>query len=131
MAPDSPLLPANPPIVWLSADNEERHSEITTAATRDHALIQRWAAQHQAEPATGERTASGESTVSLNDGGAGIRFNFPAAGRFRPISWDEWFANFETHELVFVFDRDRPNVTPSGRYRLTTVDALRNGPTLL
>jgi hypothetical protein len=131
MGSDGSLLPANVPIVWLNADNDQRHSEIATAATRDHALIQRWAAQHQAEPATGERTASGESTVSLNDGGAGIRFNFPAAGRFRPITWDEWFANFETHELVFVFERDRANATPSGRYHLTTVDALNNGPTLL
>src|SRR5262245_58912411 len=90
MAPDSSLLPSNVPIVWLSADNDQRHSEIATAATRDHALIRQWAARHQVEPATGERTASGESTVSLNDGGAGIRFNFPAAARFRPITWDEW-----------------------------------------
>ena len=40
----------------------------------------------------------------MNDGGAGIRFNFPGIGRFRPISWEEWFENFFLHELVFVFE---------------------------
>jgi|SRR5688572_10311791 hypothetical protein len=124
---DSPLLPENVPIVLLSADNENRHSEVATVATRDHELIRRWASRRQAEPATGERTASGEATVSVTDGGAGIRFNFPAAGRFRPISWDEWFANFEAHDLVFVYERDAPHQSLSYRYRLTKRDALGIG----
>jgi hypothetical protein len=75
-------------------------------ATRDHEAIQAWAERHDAEPATGEATSSGPSTVSVNDGGAGIRFNFPAAGRFRPISWDEWFENFEAHGLTFVYEEE-------------------------
>jgi hypothetical protein len=124
---DSPLLPENVPIVLLSADNENRHSEVATVATRDHELIRRWAKRRQAEPATGERTASGEATVSVTDGGAGIRFNFPATGRFRPISWDEWFENFEAHELVFVYERDTPGHSLSYRYRLTKRDSLGNG----
>jgi hypothetical protein len=124
---DSPLLPATVPIVFLSADNENRHSEVATVATRDHELIRRWAQRRAAEPATGERTASGEATVSVTDGGAGIRFNFPATGRFRPISWDEWFENFETHELVFVYERDAPGQSLSYRYRLTKHDALGIG----
>lgn len=67
----------------------------------------------------------------VNDGGAGIRFNFPAAGRFRPVTWDEWFDNFETHELVFVYERDAPGHPLSYRYRLAKFDALRGGPRLL
>ncbi len=78
-------------------------------ATRDKALIRRWADRHDAEPATGEATASGPSTISVNDGGAGIRFNFPSAAPFRPISWDEWFENFDRHGLVFVYDEDVPD----------------------
>jgi hypothetical protein len=132
MASDSSLLPDPTPIVLLNADNEHRHSEIATVATRDHELIRRWAVRRQAEPATGERTASGDATVRLNDGGAGIRFNFPASGRFRPITWDEWFDHFETHELVFVYERDAPGHSLSYRYRLAKLDALsRSGPTLL
>ena len=74
--------------------------------TRDKQVIRGWAQRHRAEPATGEATPSGPATVVVNDGGAGIRFNFPAAARFRPISWDEWFENFDRHRLVFVYDED-------------------------
>ena len=130
MAKDSSLVPGVAPIVLLTADNEDRHPEVTIAATRDHELIQRWAAQHKAEPATGERTSSGESTVNVNDGDAGIRFNFPAAGLFRPISWDEWFDNFETHELVFVYERDKAGRNTSYRYRLVKLESLQGGPAL-
>jgi hypothetical protein len=130
VASDSSLVPGTTPIVLLTSDNEARHRDIVTAATRDHALIQRWAQQHQAEPATGEQTASGGGTVDVQDGGAGIRFNFPAASRFRPISWGEWFDNFETHELVFVYDRDQPGGHSSYRYRLVTMEALQGGPAL-
>jgi hypothetical protein len=130
VASDSPLVPGITPIVLLTADNEARHASVAVAATRDHQLIQRWAAQHQAEPATGEQTASGEGTVHVNDGGAGIRFNFPAASRFRPITWDEWFDNFETHELVFVYERDPAASGTNYRYRIVKMDELQSGPSL-
>jgi hypothetical protein len=128
---DSSLFPGSSPIVLLTADSEQRHAEVAVAATRDHALIQRWAERHSAEPATGERTASGEGTVAVNDGGAGIRFNFPGAARFRPITWAEWLDNFETHELVFVYERDRTGQAQSYRYRLTKLDLLRGGTVLV
>jgi hypothetical protein len=77
--------------------------------TRDHEVIRRWAARHHAEPATGEATASGPATVHLYDEGAGIRFNFPGAGRFRPISWDEWFEHFDRHQLTFAYEEETPD----------------------
>ena len=57
-------------------------------------------------PATGEATASGPATVDVKDGGAGVRFNFPGTGAYRPIEWHEWFENFDPHECAFVFDND-------------------------
>jgi hypothetical protein len=75
-------------------------------ATRDHEAIRRWGARHRAEPATGEATVSGPATLHVRDGGAGIRLNFPGAGRFRPITWDEWFENFERHHLTFVYEEE-------------------------
>jgi hypothetical protein len=75
-------------------------------ATRDHAEIQRWGARHHAEPATGESTPSGPATLDVRDGGAGIRLNFPGTGRFRPITWDEWFEHFERHHLLFVYEEE-------------------------
>ena len=74
--------------------------------TEDHDVIRRWAARRSAEPATGEATASGPATIDVNDGGAGIRFNFPGVQRFRPISWDEWFEHFDKHDLLFVYEEE-------------------------
>ena len=116
MAMDDSLLPPKRHIPEVTADSRPEAGEVV--ATRDHRLIRQWAEQRSATAATGEATGSGPATVTLNDGGAGIRFNFPAAGRFREISWDEWFANFDHHELLFVFDNEPLNAAPSARYRI-------------
>ena len=80
------------------------------AGTRDPALICGWAEYHGAEPATGEATASGPATVSVNDQGSGLRFNFPGAARFREVTWDEWLGHFAAAGLVFVFEAPRPAI---------------------
>lgn len=91
---------------------------LRTVVTRDRAVIQRWAAQHGAEPATGERSGSGPVVRSVNDSGAGIRFNFPGFAPFAPIAWDDWFANFDAHRLSFVFEEeDREQVAARARER--------------
>jgi len=90
--------------------------------TRDHELIQQWADKRQATPATGEATSSGPAAASkVNDGGAGIRFNFPGVGAFRPISWTEWFENFDHHACAFVYDSDMSRPLNS-RYRIVKAD---------
>jgi hypothetical protein len=81
-------------------------SRVRALATKDHSLIRQWAERHSATPATGESTASGPATLHVNDGGAGIRFNFPGFSRFRPISWGELFANFDDHQLTFVYEQE-------------------------
>lgn len=111
------LLPENEPIRRVDVHSSEEPT-VAVLATNDHELIRQWAARHNAEPATGEATTSGPATVDVRDGGTGIRFNFPAAARFRPISWDEWFQNFERYDLMFVYDRHVEGQTPSARYRL-------------
>jgi len=90
----------------IARDREVPTSELRVLATKDHQLICQWAARHHAEPATGEETSSGPATVAVNDGGAGIRFNFPGYARFRPITWDEWFENFDRHGLTFLFEEE-------------------------
>lgn len=102
-------LPSIPPTGTVSISTEDiraRGPNGRSIATRDREVIRRWAERHGAEPATGEATASGPATIDVNDGGAGVRFNFPAAARFRPISWDEWFDNMDRHHLVFVYDEE-------------------------
>ena len=94
------------PLSPETAATSHEHREIRALMTRDHETIRRWADRHKAEPSTGEATPSGPATVTVNDGGAGIRFNFPSAARFRPISWEEWFENFDTHGLTFVYEEE-------------------------
>jgi len=77
---------------------------VRTHASRDHGEIRRWAAEHQAEPATGDATESGPAKIAVNDGGGSLRFNFPGFGPFRPIDWEEWLAHFDRRRLVFVFE---------------------------
>lgn len=124
MAPRS-LLPEDEPIRAVDVHSAEAQQPGAVLATDDRELIREWAARHGAEPATGEATESGPATIDVQDGGVGIRFNFPAAARFRPISWDEWFQNFTRHDLMFVYERDVAGQTPSTRYRLVPKDTLR------
>ena len=108
----------------------DRHSSTSQRsggvfATDDPELIREWAARHSAEPATGEATPSGPAQVNVQDGDAGIRFNFPAAALFRPITWDEWFQNFTQHKLMFVYEEDVAGQPPSTRYRLVRKEDLQ------
>ena len=104
------------------------------SGTRDHALVRAWADHHGAEPATGEATPSGPAVLDVNDQGAGIRFNFPAAARFRPVEWDEWLTCFDRDGLVFVFEaREGDSDSTLDRfggafYRLVTTDAWGSRP---
>jgi len=111
------LLPDDDPLRRVERDDPQWTSE-DVVTTDDPEVIRRWAARHDAEPATGEATSSGPASVNVQDGGAGIRFNVPAAAPYRPITWDEWFQNFTQHDLLFVFETDVPGQPPRRRYRL-------------
>jgi hypothetical protein len=112
------LLPEEEPVRRVDAHSAAEQPPGAVLATDDRELIRDWAARHSAEPATGEATPSGPATVDVRDEGTGLRFNFPAAARFRPITWDEWFQDFTHYELMFVYQSDVPGQTSSARYRL-------------
>jgi hypothetical protein len=98
-------------------------SIVGPVATRDRELIASWAARHQAKPATAEATCSGPATVDVHDSGAAIRFNFPGFGRFQPITWDEWFQNFDRDRLTFVYEESSESAwAPSPRYRIVKTE---------
>lgn len=115
MDPKQPLLTEQQHVPVVTSETNHDTSATRTVATRDHHVIRHWAASRQAEPATGEATSSGPATVDVKDGDAGIRFNFPGVGRFRLISWEEWFDNFDRHELTFVYEQ-----VPEGTERRTS-----------
>lgn len=115
------LLPQQPKMQNIESVDSQVRGSTQVVFTRDHELIKRWATERQAEPATGEATSSGPATVDVKDGGAGIRFNFPGTGSFRPITWEEWLANFDRHQCAFVYDND--SATPlSSRYRIVKAE---------
>jgi hypothetical protein len=125
MSKNGPLLPERAHIPDIKAGTSVDPT-VEVLSTQDHVIIRRWAARRQAEPATGEATKTGPATVDVKDGGAGIRFNFPGRGLFRPITWEEWFENFERHHLAFVYDNDTSDTPPSHRYRLVKADDWTN-----
>ncbi|CAN5883812.1 hypothetical protein BH24ACI4_BH24ACI4_14600 [soil metagenome] len=114
---DGELLPEHRHLTGVSAESPAGQS-ADVVFTRDHDVIEQWARKRRAEPATGEATNTGPATMNVNDGGAGVRFNFPGAGVYRPITWEEWFANFDRHELAFVYDNDDQSGRLSNRYRI-------------
>jgi hypothetical protein len=116
MKAEGQLLPEQGQIPRVRADMPLAPS-THVVFTRDHDVIRDWAAKRQAVPATGEATGSGPATVNVKDGGAGVRFNFPGAGSFRQIEWEEWFENFDHHECAFVYDNDSTQPL-SSRYRI-------------
>ena len=119
MEPTGPLLPPDKHYVREVTADSPAGPETAVVTTRDHEVIRHWAAKRQAEPATGEATKSGPATArGVNDGGARIRFNFPGVRLFRPISWEEWFENFDRHQLRFVWDNESAGAATSARYRL-------------
>jgi len=150
MKANEPLFPQRDGFSTVDVDGQTETSAIRAIATQDHDAVRQWAARHHAEPATGIETASGPATTHVSDGGTVVRFNFPAAARFRPITWEEWFEMFDRLRLVFIYeeevvdrayelsqarggehghDRDdwleaerqfAPAGMPSGRYRFTT-----------
>jgi hypothetical protein len=90
----------------IEADRLSREAGAKAISTRDHAAVRQWASRHQAEPATGEASASGPATTRVVDGGTGLRFNFPGLSRFRPITWDEWFEHFDREHLIFMYEEE-------------------------
>jgi hypothetical protein len=119
------MLTSRPRVALVELSTEGRLPDVRTRATRDRALIEEWARRRGAEPATGESTGSGHrSTIEVKDGDAGIRFNFPGFARFRPITWAEWFDNFERHDLTFVFEIDEDGQPLVSRWRLRPTSEL-------
>ena len=101
-----PPVPLDGKVALDTVDAQPLPDGSLRLATRDHHIIRSWAARHGAEPATGMATASGPATISVNDGGASIRFNFPGLARFRPISWTEWFEGFDRDHLIFLYEEE-------------------------
>ena len=68
--------------------------------------------------------------MAVNDGAAGVRFNFPGVARFRPISWEEWLAHFDQHQLLFVYEEQDPDQISRRAHELFEARGRQNGGAL-
>ncbi len=101
---------------WIGSPDEHEDHPGQTLATRSHDVIQQWAEERKAVPAT----------IAGNDANTPrvLRFNFPGYGgqSLRQISWDAWFKPFDARDLVFVFQQHQKAGNQSNFFHLDSPD---------
>ncbi|MGZ4485381.1 MAG: hypothetical protein ACXV4A_14885 [Actinomycetes bacterium] len=71
-----------------------------TKVTTDHEEIRRWVEERGGQPARVKGTERGGDDVGI------LRIDFPGAGSddsLEPISWDEFFKEFDEKQLAFLY----------------------------
>lgn len=83
---------------WINNPNEHEDHPGQTLATQNPEVIQHWAEERKAVPATVPGTEHGNHLGVL-------RFNFPGYGgqKLEEVSWDKWLQTFKDQHLVFLF----------------------------
>jgi hypothetical protein len=102
---------------WIHSVDEHEDRAGQTLATREPAVIQAWAEDRDAVPATVGRRDPNERPRSL-------RFDFDGgrSDRLQAIDWDGWLGTFEDRDLVFLFQEHRRNGDTSNFFRLDSPD---------
>ncbi|HSH81631.1 MAG TPA: hypothetical protein VLA19_24135 [Herpetosiphonaceae bacterium] len=98
---------------WIHTVDEHADRDGQSLATRSHEVIQRWAEERDAKPATVPDTGP-------EDRAGVLRFNFPGHGgrSLEEISWDDWFKPFDERELVFLYQERKSDGSQSNFFRL-------------
>ena len=107
---------------WIHSPDEHQEHDGQTLATRSHEVIQRWAEERKAVPATVPGTNRGDREGVL-------RFNFPGYGgdRLEEISWEQFFKTFDERELVFLFQERLSSGAQSNFFHLDRPDDADTG----
>ncbi|WP_244218751.1 hypothetical protein [Micromonospora arida] len=86
--------------------------------TANHEVIQRWARERGAKPATIAGTE--------RDGRAGVlTFNIPGyreSSRIREITWDDWFYTFDLRRLNLIYQEQLRDGRQSNFFRTESPD---------
>lgn len=96
-------------------------AERLTHYTTDHDTIRRWAQERSAQP-TRVRGTGGRG--KRNDIGM-IQLDFPGySGRrnLQPVSWEEWFEQFDTNNLVLIYQEHTADGQQSNFNRLISAE---------
>ena len=102
---------------WIHLVSQHEDHPGQTLATREHAVIQHWAAERQAEPATVPGTEHGDHLGVL-------RFDFPGYGGqdLKRVSWEEWFKTFDERQLVFLYQEHKRDGATSDFFHLDSLE---------
>ncbi|MEV4759142.1 hypothetical protein AB0J86_29150 [Micromonospora sp. NPDC049559] len=98
----------------INSPDERPERPGRSLVTRAHSVIQQWARDRQAKPATIEGTEKGDRPGVLT-------FNFPGwreGGRLRQITWDQWFKSFDVRKLNFIYQEQRSDGRQSNFFRV-------------
>lgn len=89
----------------------------STQTTKEHDVIQRWAEERDATPATVPGTEHGDHLGVL-------RFDFPGYGGddLEHVEWDEWFDTFDVRDLEFKYQDTLASGKQSNFFILTNPD---------
>ncbi|MEV4371292.1 MULTISPECIES: hypothetical protein [unclassified Nonomuraea] len=101
--------------VTSTDEHEERPGR--SLVTTDHDVIQQWAQERGAKPATVPGTE--------HQGRAGVlRFDFPGYGGddLAEITWEEWFETFDQRKLNFIYQEHKKDGKQSNFFRLENPD---------
>jgi hypothetical protein len=98
---------------WIHVVSQHEDHPGQTLATREHAVIQHWAAERQAEPAAVPGTEHGDHLGVL-------QFDFPGYGGqdLKRVSWEEWFKTFDERQLVFLYQEHKRDGATSNFFHL-------------
>lgn len=105
-------------VINSPGDTPERDGR--SLVTTNHEVIQRWADERKAIPATIEGTEHDDHLGVL-------RFDFPGGdtpqdSKLRHVSWEEWFKTFDERNLNFMYQVTKADGTPSNFFRLENPD---------
>lgn len=98
---------------WIGSvkDHESRKGE--TLITRDHKVIEHWAEERKAVPATVEGTERGGKPGVL-------RFDFPGGSELKEVSWEDWFATFDDRDIAMLFQEHKTDGSQSNFFQFVS-----------
>jgi hypothetical protein len=102
---------------WIQSPADKPDHDGQTLVTRNHEVIQHWAQERKAQPATIAGTE--------HKGRPGVlRFDFPgyetAGGELQVIDWDRWFETFDARDLVMLFQEKKSDGNQSNFFRFAS-----------
>jgi hypothetical protein len=90
----------------------------TSKTTTEHDEIRRWVEERGGRPAKVRGTERGD------DAGV-LRIDFPGGAgeeELEPISWEEWFEQFERRDLAFLYQEEKASGEGSTFFKLVRRD---------